>query len=359
MFSFPTPSVYQTSKCFFTYGTMGHPDLKQLPVKGKPWSSLLALDFIHKVDLILPYELLEVVREKLLGDPSRVPTFHRVTMTLGQVLEGGFFTQYLKIGNILMLSEGRIDADNVFSIREGLLTLYLDREAYERAGLVGKPYGAKGDRGLKPRWIVQFNLRSPSMLHGKKGFDRLVYACKNVLNRPTLWLFCNLSETPAPDPLAQHFPTKYTSSPSLEDGLTVKIPPLNPPAAILEERNRFDLDEYATDIYEWLSLVRLESPRLDVNDAVDPYLSTYAIPGDSETANEGRLCHISWQGFLSASWARQTLASLVHALPARAWFAMSATSFSRGIVGTNTDCTIMRPPESPGEYVLWEIKSHE
>lgn len=30
--------------------------------------------------------------------------------------------------------------------------MYLDKETYERAGLVGKPYGVKGKRGLRPRW---------------------------------------------------------------------------------------------------------------------------------------------------------------------------------------------------------------
>ncbi len=30
--------------------------------------------------------------------------------------------------------------------------MFLDRETYERAGLVGKPHGVKGKRGLKPRW---------------------------------------------------------------------------------------------------------------------------------------------------------------------------------------------------------------
>lgn len=32
--------------------------------------------------------------------------------------------------------------------------MYLDKEAYERAGLVGKPHGAKGNRGLRPRWSM-------------------------------------------------------------------------------------------------------------------------------------------------------------------------------------------------------------
>lgn len=34
----------------------------------------------------------------------------------------------------------------------GVLTMFVDKETYERAGLVGKPYGAKGGRGSKPRW---------------------------------------------------------------------------------------------------------------------------------------------------------------------------------------------------------------
>ena len=49
MFSFPAPSVYQSPKCYATYGTMGHPDPKQLPAKGKPWSAFLAQDFLHRV----------------------------------------------------------------------------------------------------------------------------------------------------------------------------------------------------------------------------------------------------------------------------------------------------------------------
>jgi ribonuclease P/MRP protein subunit RPP40 len=41
-----------------------------------------------------------------------------------------------------------------FDLADGLgnLKLFLDKETYERAGLVGKPHGVKGKRGLKPRW---------------------------------------------------------------------------------------------------------------------------------------------------------------------------------------------------------------
>jgi hypothetical protein len=32
------------------------------------------------------------------------------------------------------------------------------------------------------------------MLHGKKGFDRIVYAFKNVLTTPVTWLFHDLGK---------------------------------------------------------------------------------------------------------------------------------------------------------------------
>lgn len=49
MLSFSDPTVYQTSKCFFTHGTIAHLDPKQLPSKGKPWTTISSLDFVHKV----------------------------------------------------------------------------------------------------------------------------------------------------------------------------------------------------------------------------------------------------------------------------------------------------------------------
>ena len=38
---------------------------------------------------------------------------------------------------------------------------------------------------------IDLNLRSPSMVHGKKGFERIIWAFKNVLNNAVTWLFYN------------------------------------------------------------------------------------------------------------------------------------------------------------------------
>lgn len=149
-------------------------------------------DYVAQVDLTMPRDQWQAVQGQVL---SKVPAteFCRATMTLLQILQGDFFTEHIKIGDIVMLSRGRTDLDNVITLKDGRLTMYLDKETYERAGLVGKPHGAKADRGLRPRWVVEYDLRSPSMLHGKPGFDRLVYACKNTLREPLTWLFCNVS----------------------------------------------------------------------------------------------------------------------------------------------------------------------
>ena len=48
---------------------------------------------------------------------------------------------------------------------------------------------------LTLKTVVEINLRLPSMLHGKKGFDRIVYAFKNVLKTPVTWLYCDLGVT--------------------------------------------------------------------------------------------------------------------------------------------------------------------
>ncbi|CAM1507392.1 Fc.00g070330.m01.CDS01 [Cosmosporella sp. VM-42] len=272
---------------------MGHVDPKQAPSKGKPWHTVLAQDFIHKVDLIMPASINEVMQQKLVGERS-APEYSRLTMTLSDILTGDFFTEYIKKGNVLMLSEGKKTVDNMFTLQEGILTIYLDRETYERAGLVGKPYGAKGGRWMKPRWIASYDLRSPAMLHGRKGFDRLVHAAKNVLNQPTIWLFCNVEGlTPSPDPLLKYFPTKFTSSPGVSQDLPVLQPPLDIPIEILATGDRTALEETTTEFYEWLSLIRLGSPRVEPHDDIDPYLSRYRIPegADEQAMGMSSFCY--------------------------------------------------------------------
>lgn len=225
--------------------------------------------------------------------------------------------------------------------------------------------------------MVEFDLRSTSMVPGKKGFDRLAYACKNVLQQPLTWLFCNAATTcrdyprnrytswtnqsadPDPDPLAAHFPTKYTSTPAVAENISALAPPLKLTTTSTTPGQREAYEDFATEMYEWIALLRLHSPRVESGDKVDPYLCRYQVPGEREQQQETKLCRITWEGLLSASWVRKTLVDLILVLPLGAWFSFSVNAFPTAMMTDGSECTFLRLLESHGEYVMWEIKGHE
>ncbi|KAK3938813.1 fungal tRNA ligase phosphodiesterase domain-containing protein [Diplogelasinospora grovesii] len=255
MLSFPSPSTYQAQKCFVTYGVMGHLDPKQPPSKGKPWTTLTGQDFIYRADLILPQEAFEAVQAQLVQNRP-APGFKRVIMSLHDILSGPFFTEYIKKGDILMLSEGRRGIDNVFSLKGGLLTMFLDKESYERAGLVGKPDGVKGKRNLKPRWVVEFDLTSPSMFPGKKGFDRLIYASKNALSSPITWLFSNLSATIIPSSFLSVASRPSSSTKSLAASTVSTTKSAVSPSSSLRDAAGMEVPYVSQDVQENTDLIR-------------------------------------------------------------------------------------------------------
>lgn len=43
--------------------------------------------------------------------------------------------------------------------------------------------------------VVTYDLTDQTMVHGKKGFDRLVYACKKALGQTLTWLSCQVNHS--------------------------------------------------------------------------------------------------------------------------------------------------------------------
>lgn len=91
-----------------------------------------------------------------------------------------------------MLSEGQSAVQNSYSLKDGVLRLDIDKATYERCGLVGVAAPHPGRKHIKSRFHVELDLRLPSMQHGKKGFERIIWAFKNVLNESLAWLFVDL-----------------------------------------------------------------------------------------------------------------------------------------------------------------------
>ncbi|PHH68616.1 hypothetical protein CDD82_410 [Ophiocordyceps australis] len=243
-----------------------------------------------------------------------------------------------------------METKNLFSIRHGTLEIILDRESYERAGLQGEPYGAKGNRGVKPRWVVSINLKDPAMLPGLKRFNRLTSACQNVFKEPIKWLLCNAN----PRDMTKHKDAECTIAPSVVQSQNVACVTPSVPAGILAQGDREMFEETATDLYEWLSLVRLQSPRIAANDNIDPFLSRYKVPADNKA--KAQICMFRWQGFLSASWLQSVAMDALALCSPQQWISISATSIPQSISGDTNELSLLRPSGVANDYLMWEIK---
>ncbi|KAK4547394.1 hypothetical protein LTR36_001050 [Oleoguttula mirabilis] len=248
-------------------------------------------------------------------------------MKLSELIEGDFFSHYIKSGNILMLSQGRPGIDHVFSLCDGNLRLEVDKPTYERMGLQGKAMPNEGRKHVKARYAIEVNLRLPSVVRGHKGFERIVWAFKNVLNHSVTWLFCDLqSPIDGTGPIAAHHPIMRNVEPEVEqiqDAIIPRFP------ETLESNGHTD----ATDLLEWLSLVTTLSPRIQSHDPIDKYLSRYSVPDLSDTPALGTtpatqtLARFRWHGFIPGTFVSTILLAALKA-SANDWFAVSATSFS-------------------------------
>lgn len=72
-----------------------------------------------------------------------------------------------------MLSQGRVDADNIYTLTSGILRLSLRHETYETAGLVGKParFGntAGSKRPRRYRMLLSHSFLHPPLLPSLKN----------------------------------------------------------------------------------------------------------------------------------------------------------------------------------------------
>lgn len=167
------------------------------------------------------------------------------------------------------------------------------------------------------------NLRSPSMLRGKRGFERIVWAFKNVLNHSVTWLFhdfdsnselgkaiaiaksrdknvTDCSITVEDVPITKHHPVTKECSPQQKTTERVRVSYLSPPHS---SDSNDDFEDWALEIYEWLSLVAMKSPRILSEDTIDPFLSRYQVP-DNDSGKALNTLILTWTGFIPAMWIR-------------------------------------------------------
>ena len=176
---------------------------------------------------MLEESLYEQISEQLLSK-LRDTSWYRVNLPLSALLQGDFFDTYVKRGNVSMLSSGRSGIDTIYTVHEGILRLELPKELYERAGLVGRAIPDGGRKHIRNRFAVELNLREPSMMRGKRGFERLMRAANTVLNEPVVWLFYDhwQSQTlqSGAAPIEAHNPEQHELSPSVTRLRDISVP---------------------------------------------------------------------------------------------------------------------------------------
>lgn len=155
--------------------------------------------------------------------------------------------------------------------------------------------------------VIEFNLRLPNMAPGKKGFTRLQWVCKNVLSHSITWLFYNFNPTSneslrgGQEPISPHQPIIRDIDP-----VTTNLPKtLVPSITVADLALLYDREE-SLDLYEYLQMFSLASPRVSAHDSVDPHISRYEVPAIVRNKPRARnMVRVRWQGFISPQFARE------------------------------------------------------
>ncbi|EFY84877.1 ribonuclease P protein subunit p40, putative [Metarhizium acridum CQMa 102] len=303
------PLMYQPAACLMTHGTVGPVNDDQSSQQGAPWALIEDQDFISKVDLIASAEMHQTIEESILQRKPQ-PCFYRTTISLGQLLDSEQFIQLIRNQEITMFCEANSTSASSYAIRNGILTIHMDKETFQRAGIPGKPLIARAGSDGQPKWALNNNLWENSQPH---QYSIASKALHKILALPEML-----------------------------------------PTTSLTAAEHVGLEERGIDLYEWLSLVRLESARVEPDDKIDPYLSRYCVTG--KTSNRLDVCKITWQGFIGTSWLRDLARDVLAVCPRRSWLSIIATSSYCVEMGVNAESVLLRPPGQEDQYLMWQIK---
>ena len=131
--------------------------------------------------------------------------------------------------------------------------------------------------------------------------------------------------------------------------------PQDPKPSLIE----FEDYTYVADVEEWISLVAMQSPRVQANDSVDPYLCRYAIPDCDITTMDGQpvnirdLVLLRWHGFLPSHFViRVLLAARKVSSKQHQWATLTVHGFhDKTLTGMKLSDTI---EDGKDAYLEWQ-----
>lgn len=331
------------TKTYFSHSTLpSYIDPVHTSTKKNPFAAFAACPHSHSLDLLVPAAAWPALQPRL---PT--PVYARAFLALADVLDDAFLDAYVRPACAAVLSPRLAPGGWQFHVAAGVLRIEMDRATYERAGLVGGPVEDGGRKHQRNRWVVHVDLAAPAMRKGKRGFERVRWAARNVLVGSAACLFWCANPSFAEsvrggcEVLCRHAPEVVDLRPVVEAVRGVGVPRL-----CVEERALSGLygQEDALALLEWLDVVGLGSARALAGDDVDGHLCRYEIPDFGLGVDSQDLVRVRWSGFVTPGFVKDVfLAVWTGAFKARrdakegdamegmqdpgAWFAMSAQAF--------------------------------
>jgi ribonuclease P/MRP protein subunit RPP40 len=326
-----------TPKCYFsTTNLASYNDSSELPTKKAPFNLLNRTPYYHTLTLVSP-------TSSPLNITSKPSKYARLHLPLLDLLQGDFFTKHIKTGNVLLLSLPlKLEATSSeasFTLIDGMLVITCDRALYERAGLTGTaipdPHARKHGAS---KFRIELNLRLPSMLAGKKGFERILRAAETVFVGDISWLFYDVSAAGVADEDATLRKDSQIKHVEMVTENLEKVLVLNFPTQISKSA---DGEDDLVELLEWISLAAIGSPRVQQGDLVDEIISRYEVPSISKSSITDRtdqpstrirtqdLTKASFTGFMPCSFVSSIFGDAIMQLK-ESWFAVLVQGFEDG-----------------------------
>ncbi|KAG6061395.1 hypothetical protein E4U32_002995 [Claviceps aff. humidiphila group G2b] len=291
--------------------TVGYGDLSRLPRRTEPWMAIKNHDFISKIDLVMPLDKFLTMPPEIILDRPR-PVYYRLAeSSLEQLLNKESLFNFLQKGEATLFSQRHVSATHIqFNVNKGILTMHMDESTFERSGLSDNIGLVKGQR-------MRTNLALDL------GNDVNVLEC--------------------------------TAELKMHQGTTCNPPMLDIGRLSFMDTGRLDMQEIGLCVYEWLSLLKLDSPRVQYGDDVDTFLSRYRVA--SRDREQVRICRISWVGLIGTSWFQNLVRDVMTVNATEGWLSFSSNSFyDASLSGIGSELVMLRPSTKEDQYLMWRLQ---
>ncbi|KAJ3119150.1 hypothetical protein HK098_005743 [Nowakowskiella sp. JEL0407] len=197
---------------------------------------------------------------------------------------------------------------DLICVENGILKMEFGKDSFETVGLNGKSIGDV--------FCVEIDISSPEFKPKQKTYDRLRWVCENTFTESFDWI-ANLTSISNGESMEMKFPERTVSK--------IEKKPIIQNESILEsiwfpdsevisrivlsiegeepKKKRKEVSvEVVEDIeqfVEWVGLCCIDSPRIKVNDSIDPYLAVYEPPKPCEKVD---LISLTFRGLISNSF---------------------------------------------------------